>query len=63
MKYIYKSVKYTPLKWQILKQLATILSKERGIKVSIPDATIEAAKKMLDEKNSSAGTPGGQAQD
>lgn len=66
MKYVYKSVKYHPAKWQILKRLANVLSKERGTKVSIPDATIEAAKKMLDEKTepaNGAGTPGGQAQD
>lgn len=66
MTYPYKSVKYNPKRWKILKRLAEVLSKERGTNVSIPDATIEAAKKMLDERdvnNDVAATPGGQAQD
>lgn len=65
MKYTYKAVKYTPTRWKILKKLANILSKERGTKVSIPDATIEAVTKMIDERelNNTAATPGGQAQE
>lgn len=63
MNYPYKSVKYRPDRWVILKKLAMRLSQERGTKVSIADATVEATKKMLDERDGTAATPGGQAQD
>ena len=46
----YKSVKYTQDKWDVLKELADLLSEERGTDVSLSDASVEASKKLLDEK-------------
>lgn len=50
MKYPYKSVKYTAPKWDVIKELADLLSAERGTDVSLADASVEAAKKLLEEK-------------
>lgn len=46
----YKPVKFTIPKWEIIKELAEILSEERGTDVSLADASTEAAKRMLEEK-------------
>lgn len=58
MKSLYKSVKYTQPKWDVIKELANQLSAERGTDVSLADASVEASKRLLEERMA-AGTPGG----
>lgn len=50
----YKPIKYTIPKHDVIKELAELLSKERGTDVSLADASTEAAKKMLEEKKAEA---------
>lgn len=45
---MYKTIKLRPDKWQPIKELADLLSEERGIDVSIPQAVSEAVKFMKD---------------
>lgn len=51
MKYLYKSIKFLPEKWETIKTLADDLSEERGTNVSLPDAVIEAVKMMIDTRH------------
>lgn len=44
MKYLYKSIKFPPDKWEDIKALSTDLSQERGVAVSLPQAILEAVK-------------------
>lgn len=63
MKYFYKSIKFTLAKWNVIKELADLLSAERGTKVPMSDASVEAAKRMIEERQAAdtAGTPGRKA--
>lgn len=54
----YKPIKHTIQEWHLVKRLATLLSEERGTKVSLASASTEAVKKMLDEKNATINLDG-----
>ncbi len=47
----YKQIKMRMEKWQVVKDLATLLSKKRGTTVSLPDAVVEAATRMMKEES------------
>jgi hypothetical protein len=60
MKYLYKSIKFPPERWDDIKALSDELSAERGVAVSLPQAILEAVKAYREAR--AAGTPSIKAQ-
>lgn len=62
MTYNYKSIKFDPADHQIIVDLAAVLKEERGGRVYLPGAVLEAVKFYREYRHTVVGTPGGQAQ-
>jgi hypothetical protein len=56
-----KVIRFRKSDWQVVKDMAELLSAERGAIVSMPSTVLESVKFYREHRLSPAGTPGVQA--